>query len=198
MRQHQRLLDQEGQSPSPLFEGEEPPGYLLLADADPISREQRGRELAEWGYRVRAASSLGEASAILAAEEPHFAIIDYKLPDGSGVGLIPRLITADPSARIVVLSHYASIRGAVTALRMGVIDFVTRPAATAEIDAILRDLPDECRLSRAPHGSLDALTRHYAEEILRIMTDDICAAARILGIDTRTLRKLLAHRFNQA
>lgn len=191
MRRDKGLVDWVGRtSPCPMAVHERP-GCLLLADADPVSREQRGQELAELDYQVWVTSSLGEASAIIAAEQPHFAIIDYKLSDGSGVSLIPRLVTADPAARIVVLSFYATFQGAVTALRMGATDFLARPAATAEIDAILRKLPDGCRLSGAPDSSLEAITRRHAQEILRVMADDICATARVLGIDTRTLRKLL-------
>lgn len=191
MRRDKGLVDWVGRtSPCPMA-AHERPGCLLLADADPVSREQRGRELAELDYHVWVASSFGEASAIIAAEQPHFAIIDYKLSDGSGVSLIPRLVTADPAARIVVLSFYATFQGAVTALRMGATDFLARPAATTEIDAILRKLPDGCRLSGAPDSSLEAITRRHAQEILRVMADDICATARVLGIGTRTLRKLL-------
>jgi len=169
VRRDKGLVDWVGRTSRCPMAAHERPGCLLLADADPVSREQRGRELAELDYHVWVASSLGEASAIIAAEQPHFAIIDYKLSDGSGVSLIPRLVKADPAAR----------------------DFLARPAATAEIDAILRKLPDGCRLSGAPDSSLEAVTRRHAQEILRVMADDICATARVLGIDTRTLRKLL-------
>lgn len=192
MRRDKGLVDRVGRTPPCPMAAHERPGCLLLADADPVSREQRGRELAQLDYHVWAASSLGEAFAIITAEQPHFAILDYKLSDGSGVSLIPRLITADPAARIVVLSCCATFQGAVTALRMGATDFLARPAETAEIDAILRKLSDECRLSGAADSSLEAVTRRHAQEILRIMTDDICATARVLGIDARTLRKLLA------
>lgn len=192
VRRNRGPFDWEGRTPAYLMRRQELSGCLLLADADSISREQRGRELIDRGYQVRTTSSLGEACAIIKAQEPRFAIIDCKLSDGSGIGLIPRLITVVPSARIVVLSHYASFRKAVTALKMGATDFLAQPVATAEIDAVLRQLPDECRLSRMQEISLETVTRRYAERMLRIMAQDICATARALGIDTRTLRKLLA------
>ncbi len=100
MRRDKGLVDWVGRTSRCPMAAHERPGCLLLADADPVSREQRGRELAELDYHVWVASSLGEASAIIAAEQPHFAIIDYKLSDGSGVSLIPRLVTADPAARL--------------------------------------------------------------------------------------------------
>lgn len=86
-------------------------------------------EMAERGYRVQATSTLAEARPVITTEKPSFAIIDYRLPDGSGFALIPPLIAVRPAARIAVLLRYASLRGAVAAMRMGA---ARRPAgATA-------------------------------------------------------------------
>lgn len=167
---------------------------LLLAEADPVARERLAVEMAERGYRVQVASTLAEATLVITTEKPSFAVIDYRLPDGSGLALIPPLVATRPTARIVVLSRYASLRGAVAALRMGAEEFLARPAAPGEIDAVLRDLPAACRLARAPASSIRDVDRRHAEAVLRAMDANVPATARALGIETRTLRRLLARR----
>ncbi|OHV18160.1 hypothetical protein BK022_01010 [Methylorubrum extorquens] len=167
-------------------------GILLIAEADPITRERLA--MAERGYRVEVASTIAEAMAVITAERHAYAVIDYRLSDGSGLDLIPPLVAGRRGIRIVVLSRYASLRGAIAAIKMGAEDLLARPAAAGEIDVILRGLPATHKLARAPASSIRDVDRWHAKAVLRSMDANVPATARFHNIETRTLRRLFARR----
>lgn len=171
---------------------------LLLAESDTIARVRMASELSARGYRVSSASTLEEALPLIVAENPLRAVVDYQLPDGTGLDLLSRIVARTRGARVVILSRCASLRGAVSAIRIGAADFLAKPATVSEIDAILRDLAVECRLAAAPAPSLRDVDQWHAEEILRSMNSNVPATARVLGVEARTLRRILAWRASGA
>src|ERR687895_993831 len=77
---------------------------------------QRGFE--QRGYEVRIAHCAGRAVAVLQDWFPEFALLDLRLPDQAGLRLIPCIRGANPAARIVMLTGYASIATAVEAIKL--------------------------------------------------------------------------------
>lgn len=167
---------------------------LLLVEDDTSFRVTVAAALKARSNRVREAWS--PASAIASIEEmgaPDAILLDMRLGSESGMALIPRLRSACPESRLVVLTGYGSIPQAMEAIRHGADDYLLKPAG---IDAIVAALfgcsikEDPARAANAP-----SLARVEWEHIQRILHDcggNVSHAARTLGIDRRTLQRKLA------
>src|SRR6185436_9981559 len=103
----------------------------LLVDDDDAFRDALGAALGRRGFAVTLAS--GPAQARAAAEEHVFehAIVDVRMPGGSGIDLVADLRRLDEGTRIVVLTGYGTIANAVEAMRAGAADYLTKPVDAA-------------------------------------------------------------------
>lgn len=95
---------------------------LLLVDDDGVFRPRLAQAFRKRGWEVIEAGGVGEARAI--SESPEFAVVDLRMPDGSGLEVVRHLHALDSSTRIVVLTGWGSIATALDALRAGAVDYL--------------------------------------------------------------------------
>jgi DNA-binding NtrC family response regulator len=107
---------------------------ILVLDDDDGIRSALGRALTARGYQVVGAASAGEGEAAVLREAPDLALVDLRLPDGNGADLIPRLRSVQPGLGVVILTGHGSIDVAVTAMKRGADQFLTKPV---DLDALL-------------------------------------------------------------
>jgi DNA-binding NtrC family response regulator len=84
--------------------------------------------LKDKGFKVATAGTCVRAEEIWRATRIDIAILDYSLPDGDALGLIPRLKAIDSSIPIIVLTGYGSIDLAVESVKLGAEHFLPKPA----------------------------------------------------------------------
>jgi len=101
---------------------------VLLVEDEPAIRTAVSRGLTQAGHQVDSASSLMEARALAAKSAPEALLSDLKLPDGSGLDLAGEL-----RVPFVLMSGYATFDDAVQAMRMGCVDFFTKPVAIKDL-----------------------------------------------------------------
>ena len=106
---------------------------ILLVDDDDTFRERLARAFVQRGYDVRQAASPSEARALASAESPELALVDLRMPGGSGLELVRDLVEIDPSTNVVVLTGYGSIATALDAVRLGATHYLSKPADVDEI-----------------------------------------------------------------
>jgi two-component system response regulator RegA len=168
-------------------------GGLLLVDDDEVFRERLGRALRARGYEVATAGDHEAALALGRKQRFDFAVVDLRMPSGSGLALIEPLRALAPGARIVVLTGYGSIASAVEALRLGAHDYLAKPVDADDIIGALGGegaRPAAAGTPGAP-AATPTLARAEWEHIQRVLTDcgnNISEAARRLGITRRTLQ----------
>lgn len=160
---------------------------LLLVDDDNTLREVLSRALNKRGYEVSSAANITEAEEIAKETKPAFAIVDLKMPGESGLKLIPELCTISPGIRIVVLTGYASINTAVEAIKLGAINYLTKPADTDEIIAMFNAETD----NPGPSKPLQQVEWDHIQEVLNACHGNISRAAEKLGMHRRTLQRKL-------
>ena len=164
---------------------------LLLVDDDPVLTETLARALTQRGFEVRTALTAAEASRLAHEDPPEYAIIDLKLPDGSGLKLIPTLIGIDPHTRIVVLTGYGSIATAVEAIKLGAKYYVAKPVNTDDlVSAFEREAADMEPQSKPM--SVERLEWEHINRVLQQKRGNISATARALSMHRRTLQRKLA------
>ena len=167
-------------------------GTLLLVDDDEVFRERLGRALRARQLDVIAAADHDAALAAAGSHAIDYAVIDLRMPSGSGLALIEPLLAAAPKARIVVLTGYGSIASAVDAIRLGAHDYLSKPADADQIIAALAGDGAPLPEAPTPGGSpTPTLARAEWEHIQRVLNDsggNISQASRRLGITRRTLQ----------
>ncbi|MCO4745343.1 MAG: response regulator [Proteobacteria bacterium] len=166
---------------------------FLLVDDDERLRERTARALRDRGFEVVTADGPDEAMAAL-RQDPTHAVVDLRMPKGSGLPLVRDLIRRRPELRVVILTGYGSIATTVDAIRLGAVNYLTKPA---DADMILAAFArgDNVPLAEAPDYQAPSLARTEWEHINRVLDDcggNISEASRRLGMHRRTLQRKLA------
>lgn len=166
---------------------------ILVADDDDPYRARLSRALRERGHEVAEAARCADALREAARIRPQWAVLDLRLPDGTGLALLRELLAAHPDLVCVVLTGYGSIATAVEAVREGAVDYLTKPA---DADEILRAF-DPGTVPAPERAGAPSLHRVEWEHIQRVLADcggNVSRAARALGVHRRTLQRKLATR----
>jgi len=110
---------------------------LLLVDDEPGSRLGVRSYLEVHGYDIDEADTLSAAMAQLKRQVPDVALVDYALPDGTALDLLSHIKTQGIDVPVVVLTGHASIELAVTAVKEGAEQFLTKPVELASLALVL-------------------------------------------------------------
>ena len=112
---------------------------ILIVDDHPVVRAGLRRLLAtEAGCEIREAADGREALSLFKAHRPAVVVLDLNLPGIGGLETIARLRSADPLARVLVLSMHDDPIHVTRALRAGAAGYVTKSAAPGEIITAVR------------------------------------------------------------
>jgi two-component system response regulator RegA len=168
---------------------------ILVVDDDVYFSGALVQALRRRGYEADAAGSQTEALALAREVSPDAAVLDLKLTEESGLGLIGPLKAMLPDIRILLLTGYASIATAVEAIKLGATHYLPKPADADEILAALgRDAGDEAITPPEAPMSVDRLEWEHIQKVLAEHDGNISATARALKMHRRTLQRKLAKR----
>src|ERR1700751_5129552 len=126
--------------PLPLAGGEEveSQGKLLIVDDELSVRDSLGKWFREEGYEIGTAESASDALTRMAENKWDLALLDIKMRGTDGIELQRRLHEMDPELIVIMMTGYASVETAVTALKNGAYDYVTKPLDPDEIAHLVR------------------------------------------------------------
>src|SRR5215510_6521532 len=121
------------------------PGLILVVD-DEIMREILETLLKREGYNVRLASS-GEEGLQLARSMPFdAAIVDIMMPGTNGIETLDELKRIDEDLAVIIITAYASVESAISAMKNGAFDYVTKPFKNDEVIVVVRNAMERRRL----------------------------------------------------
>jgi FixJ family two-component response regulator len=136
--------------------------------------------------RVLTAGSIEAARSLLATcESIELLIADVHLPDGDGLTLLQDLKELHPTAAAVVITGQPSVSKAITALRMGVLDFLPKPFNAEQLlervkMALARQAimaRDSKRLTRLKHTVRQLnISRHVVTKKVDLLCNDLIGA----------------------
>ena len=107
---------------------------VLIVDDEPELVELIGNVVkAQVDCKIVSAATVREARNILAREPVEVLVTDVHLPDGDGMSLLPQLREQQPNASAIVITGSPSMDRAITAIRGGAIDFVTKPFSNEQL-----------------------------------------------------------------
>lgn len=168
---------------------------LLLVDDDEIYCSILARALTRRGFDVSVAYSRQEALERASETAPNLAVVDLRIGADSGLALIPELLGVNPALRVIVLTGYASIATAVQAIKLGAVQYLTKPADAEDVlAAILGETGTPGAALRDKPLPLARLEWEHIQKTLAECGGNISAAARRLGLHRRTLQRKLQKR----
>jgi DNA-binding NtrC family response regulator len=106
---------------------------VLVVDDENLIRVWLEAHLGESGYQVAVAENAAKARAAFATTPPAAALLDLKLPDGSGLDLLREFLEADPELVAVILTAHGDIGTAVEAVKLGAYHFLEKPPKLEEL-----------------------------------------------------------------
>lgn len=168
---------------------------MLIIDDDEVYCSVLGEAFKRRGFEVRSAHTEEQAIKKIDDFEPTMAVVDLRLERSSGLHLIKRLKEKNGSTKIIMLTGYASIATAVEAVKLGAIQYITKPANADEILAAFtqQNADTAVKVSDKPL-SVKRLEWEHMQKILLECGGNVSEAARQLNMHRRTLQRKLAKR----
>ncbi|MET0360096.1 MAG: response regulator, partial [Pararhizobium sp.] len=108
------------------------PSLLIVDDDGPFVR-RLARAMEQRGFTVEIAESVADGIAQAKRHPPKYAVVDLRLGDGSGLDVIEAIRGCRDDTRIIMLTGYGNIATAVNAVKLGAVDYLSKPADADEV-----------------------------------------------------------------
>src|SRR6266511_1936530 len=110
---------------------------LVVDDEDGI-RQALTRFLTRLGYDVQAAANAAEALKLLPQHHPQAMLCDIRMPETSGVELLPKVLAQDADLAVLMLTAIDEPRTAIECLKLGAYDYLIKPVDLEELELSLQ------------------------------------------------------------
>ena len=121
---------------------------ILIADDDESGRSGLAALLTVWGYEVQEAVDGKDALERASVFRPSIVIADMVMPVLDGIGLLKPLAAAVPEAAVILLTGHASIETAVSAMREGAYDYMTKPVDPRRLRVLVEKAVEKVQVNR--------------------------------------------------
>ena len=167
---------------------------LLIVEDDKSFLQRLARAMEGRGFTVTTAESVADGLTQLETTSPAFAVVDMRLEDGNGLEVISALKRRRPDARAIILTGYGNIATAVNAVKLGAVDYLSKPVDADNVVAALLAL--EGRRAEPPENpmSADRVRWEHIQRIYELCGRNVSETARRLNMHRRTLQRILAKR----
>jgi two-component system, response regulator RegA len=167
---------------------------LLIVDDDKPFLSRLAKAMEARGYKVRTADSLAAGKEAIREAAPAFAVVDLRLEDGNGLEVIRYLRETRPDCRSLVLTGYGNIATAVTAVKLGAVDYMSKPADADDILAALTAFGEAKAKPPENPMSADRVRWEHIQRVYELCNRNVSETARRLHMHRRTLQRILAKR----
>jgi len=111
---------------------------VLVVDDEEGIRQALTRFLSRLGYHVQAAANATEAVQQVATHRPQAMLCDIRMPDTSGVELLPKVLALDADLAVLMLTAIDEPRTAIECLKLGAYDYLIKPVDLEELELSLQ------------------------------------------------------------
>ena len=108
-------------------------GKILIVDEEEDALENCRRILSRVPYACVSTSNPSHAFALLEREHPGLVLTDLRMPKMDGIEVLTAAKRADPNVQVVLVTAHATIETAVTSMRYGAFDYITKPFTSEEL-----------------------------------------------------------------
>lgn len=167
---------------------------LLLVDDDKAFLSRLERAMEKRGFAVRSADSVSAGLSAVETDPPAYAVVDLRLEDGNGLDVVDALHKKRPDARAVVLTGYGNIATAVTAVKLGAVDYLSKPADADDVINALLATGEHPPAPPENPMSADRVRWEHIQRVYELCDRNVSETARRLNMHRRTLQRILAKR----
>jgi DNA-binding NtrC family response regulator len=121
-------------------------GSILVVDDEEIMREILDTLLAREGYHVRVASSAEEGLDLARSFPFDAAVVDVMMPGMDGLAMLEELKKLDDDLPVLMVTAFASVETAITAMKRGAFDYITKPFKNDEVLVVVRNAVERRQL----------------------------------------------------
>lgn len=167
---------------------------LLIVDDDGPFLRRLARAMETRGFTVDTAETVSEGIARSKAAPPKYAVVDLRLADGNGLEVIEAIRQYRDDTQIVVLTGYGNIATAVTAVKLGALDYLAKPADADDVfNALTQRKGEKTEVPENPM-SADRVRWEHIQRVYEMCERNVSETARRLNMHRRTLQRILAKR----
>jgi two-component system response regulator RegA len=166
----------------------------LLVEDDRSFLQRLAKALEGRGFDVRMAESVSEGLTQVERSAPAYAVVDMRLGDGNGLDVISALKRKRPESRGIILTGYGNIATAVTAVKLGAVDYLAKPVDADDVVAALLSQGDKKIEPPDNPMSADRVRWEHIQRIYELCGRNVSETARRLNMHRRTLQRILAKR----
>ncbi len=155
-------------------------GHLLLIDDEPKLLQSLTMIFESEGYEVDVARLGEEGKKMFKKGKYDLVLTDLMMPDLTGIDLMKKLLEIDPEAPIMLMTAYGTVETAVEAMKLGALDYISKPFSVEEITLRIERIMDSLRVRkenlRLKEYVLDVESRFkpvYESESLRKIFEQI-------------------------
>src|SRR5439155_23751468 len=163
---------------------------LLIVEDDKSFLQRLARAMELRGFSVTTADTVADGLQQVERTAPAFAVVDMRLADGNGLDVISALKQRRPEARGIVLTGYGNIATAVNAVKLGAVDYLSKPVDADDVVAALLAL--DGRKAEPPQNpmSADRVRWEHIQRIYELCGRNVSETARRLNMHRRTLQRI--------
>jgi two-component system response regulator RegA len=166
---------------------------LLIVEDDKPFLTRLARAMESRGFAVDTAESVEEALAKVKAGAPAYAVVDMRLGDGNGIDVVAMIREKRADSRTIILTGYGNIATAVTAVKLGAVDYLAKPADADDVYAALTRTSERPEPPENPM-SADRVRWEHIQRVYEMCDRNVSETARRLNMHRRTLQRILAKR----
>ncbi|MGX1928428.1 sigma-54-dependent transcriptional regulator [Flagellimonas sp. 2504JD4-2] len=125
---------------------------ILIIEDDTAFCQMLEKFLARHGFEVFPCFNLKEAKKHLAANFFDIVLSDVRLPEGDGVSLLSKVKEESPKTHVILMTGFAEVKTAVSAIKKGAFDYVSKPFTPESILQVITAALDDNTNERKPQG----------------------------------------------
>ena len=173
---------------------------ILIVDDDVEYRENLKEILDNAGYSNDMAGSAKEAMEKLGSQQFDVILLDFMMPDINGITALGEFKKVSPNSKIIMITAFASIENAVTAIKKGASEYISKPFKIEALLLMIKQVIEELRFEGdikklKLEGTLSSLSNSIRREIIRMFQTSkkirLMETARKLNIEDHT--KVIFH-----
>ncbi len=134
---------------------------ILVADDDHIEKESLATILQREGYETITAGDGKEALEKIESTLPDLVLTDLKMPYVNGLELLTEIKSKYPDIEVIIITGYATVESAINAMKVGAIDYISKPFNVEEVKIIIRKTLEQKGLREENAQLRKQLKEHY-------------------------------------
>ncbi|GMR12956.1 MAG: sigma-54 dependent transcriptional regulator [Gemmatimonadota bacterium] len=139
---------------------------IAVCDDEMLIRLWLEEHLGDAGYEVETFEKAGELLVALENDPVDLALLDLRLPDGSGIDFLPRIKKIDAEIPVIMMTAYGDVETAVRAVRAGAHHFLEKPIELAELLLLIEKALETTRLMSEVDRYRDGTRWQFSDVIL--------------------------------